>query len=737
MLKPKIKLKLKFKNKDHDTNEYPPKKLIELKIKPLIENVQTLPTIIKIESEKSPSAGDNSDFFQKVSMYHIIKCPLKSVLKKYDQLHPIIEQIVRDMNQITILGYQFIKLFLIHHYELNKDQPLPNINKQWIMDILKIICHKTKQSGSKIKKERVKQLEELQNFYDHVFGKITHIERPSYTHKSHLIDHLAEEMMTCLTTNLKTNFIKYLSKYINCLFKKPKAKIIHQNKDLKQRKIEYQQLNKEIRDLKTDLIHATIEHSKTDYHAWIRDHLRFLCPSVITENLAFDVKCQPLKYLKHAIYINKQIELLHEKPYQVIPQRNTMIPCHITLDTTNMVDLINNSAQMFGVTKPKLYRHVQKYQPLIWSQILKLEKKLFRHENYSFHYQFKTDGWSCELLFINNQYKKKKYKTKIPKEKMCLTPTTNRFKILENLTDEECQMYQSDQYKRIGNDPGKRHIMTVIDEEIIANDHGKMINQGNVFQYSACQHRRANYTKRSSQIINQEKKRHGIDQLESCLTGVQTPVINKKKYKHRRRHRHKPLTSVQEPLVQSFNSQKRSLNPLQYETFIDQKNQINPQVKSFYEQDLMRKLSFRRYVCTQHAYHQLINRLIHTYLSDQEIKQGKKIVMFHGDYSRTTQMSGCVPSPNKGLTKLMSQYFDIIYVKEYNTSKLYWKTHEPLTNMRVRVGHHMCSIHGVLIPKEKPERCIHVDRDVNACHNILYLATHYLKMRERPQAFSR
>ena len=74
-------------------------------------------------------------------------------------------------------------------------------------------------------------------------------------------------------------------------------------------------------------------------------------------------------------------------------------------------------------------------------------------------------------------------------------------------------------------------------------------------------------------------------------------------------------------------------------------------------------------------------------------------------------------------------------VKEAYTSQKYWKTPEQLINARVRMGHHTRSIHGVLIPSEKPERCIHVDRDVNASHNILYLANYYMAYKGRPEAF--
>ena len=51
-------------------------------------------------------------------------------------------------------------------------------------------------------------------------------------------------------------------------------------------------------------------------------------------------------------------------------------------------------------------------------------------------------------------------------------------------------------------------------------------------------------------------------------------------------------------------------------------------------------------------------------LTKEEIKQGKKLVILHGDYSRTTQMKGCIPTPNIGIKKLLMTRFEIVDVNE-------------------------------------------------------------------------
>ena len=71
------------------------------------------------------------------NIYRIVKYPLKSVLKHYDKIQPIIENAVIDINDITILGYQFIKLYFINKF--NKKEELPKLNKQFVLDVLKTV----------------------------------------------------------------------------------------------------------------------------------------------------------------------------------------------------------------------------------------------------------------------------------------------------------------------------------------------------------------------------------------------------------------------------------------------------------------------------------------------------------------------------------------------------------------------------------------------------------------------
>jgi hypothetical protein len=57
---------------------------------------------------------------QEEQVYKIIKCPLKSVLKEYTKLQPIIDDVVKDINKFVIIGYQFIRLYLLDKFYNNK-----------------------------------------------------------------------------------------------------------------------------------------------------------------------------------------------------------------------------------------------------------------------------------------------------------------------------------------------------------------------------------------------------------------------------------------------------------------------------------------------------------------------------------------------------------------------------------------------------------------------------------------
>ncbi len=632
----------------------------------------------------SETPENNQNVLENIQVYKIIKCPLKSILKKSDIILPIIENTVKEINQFVIIGYQFVKLYLLTKYTNNID--LPTINKQFILDVLKTISTSETNRGKKTKDENIKNKDlknDIKLFYENTFSKITNIEL-SITNKTHILEQTANEMLTCIKTNISTHFIKHLFKYINILFKYPKTNLIKQEKDKLKRKELYKELNEEIRYLKSDLINNKIELSKEEYHQWIKDNKKYLYPEKVTKSVAYDVKVKPDKYIKYSFYINSKIEAFEKRPYQTIPQRNNIVPKHITINSPAIADLIDKKLNYFDYKKSELVLNAKKYQNHIWGKILKVEKRsIFNHKDYVFYNQISTDGFSCSLLFIHKKYKDKEYRDKLPEY-----VDESTIKKLDDLTKKECNKYLSNNYKITTIDPGKIHPITMIDEN------------NSIYKYSACRRRHENYTKRSRSILENEKKNN-----ETIIKS--------------------------ETELSKFNS--RTLKQDEYKKFITKKNETNKKVQNFYNKPLFRKLVFRRFVKTKQSETKILNEIKSKYIGNMN----KKLAIFIGDYGRATAMKGTLPTPNIGFKKLLSKNFDVIEVNEFNTSKLYYKTLTELTNVKVRRGKHSKHLHEILTLKEETDKCIFVNRDVNACKNILFLTKTYLTTQPRPLQFCR
>ena len=90
-------------------------------------------------------------------------------------------------------------------------------------------------------------------------------------------------------------------------------------------------------------------------------------------------------------------------------------------------------------------------------------------------------------------------------------------------------------------------------------------------------------------------------------------------------------------------------------------------------------------------------------------------------------MKGTIPSPNIGFKKLLNKRFDIVEINEYNTSKLYNKTLKELENISIKKNKHKKYLHEILTPKEDTKQRIYVNRDKNACKNILNIVLYMVK----------
>lgn len=608
--------------------------------------------------------------------YRTIKVPLKKVLKHYDIIKPKIESAVLRVNDFASMGYEFLKLYLI--YKFNRGEVLPKITKKLITNIFNTIGEKDSKRGRKAETKT----DELKTFYDTTFSKI-YEKKLCYSHLSYVLPILADEMVRCLETNIKTHFIDYLNKYINISIRHPeKVNIKKTINDKKERLDAYKKLNQDIKGIKNDLIMGKVEKSSPKYHTWVKEHIKLLLPDKIVKNVAYDVKASPQKYITSAFIINKSIEDLGRRPYQVIPQRSNVVPKNITLNTSGIVEVLNDkNKDIYNIGYSEMSNNAKKYQKHTWQEILKLENKgIFQHKGYVFYNQIQTDGYSVSLLLIRKDYYNKTYRKRMPKEGEEIDFV---IKQLKDMTKDECDNFRG--RKCVGIDPGKKQIVSMIDDE------------GTFYSYSNARRRYETYGKRSCEIILRERTEKGIADKEALLS------------KHT----------------------NRTCDFEKCYAYLEEKSGMVKDLKDFYERPVFRKLAMRRFIRTQSAESKMLNEI--------EKKYGKDIVLGLGNWSNNVskQMKGCMPSPNKGIHKILSRRFDVVEVDEYKTSKTYHRDFtEPLTNLKVRKGNRNKPIHALLTLTGKKNGVI-LNRDKNASQNIQHILQTYITTQTRPEAFCR
>jgi hypothetical protein len=196
----------------------------------------------------------------------------------------------------------------------------------------------------------------------------------------------------------------------------------------------------------------------------------------------------------------------------------------------------------------------------------------------------------------------------------------------------------------------------------------------------------------------------------------------------------------------------RTMSIVKYREHLKTRKAVNPVLREFYERPSkkMEKMRYRRFCKQAWSDAKLVKEIKEKFLTeeqrtelsaskDEEARRNKVVIVF-GNWSSSTQMKGCAPSPGKGLRRMLAKHFRILTIWEGYTSKLYHRTVQPLSPVYVRdpPGAVPRLVHEVLtLPGDPYHRRIFVNRDVNASRNIHFLTMCWLRSQTRPVCFTR
>jgi len=621
-----------------------------------------------------------------------VKVKLKTILRNYNEFYPLIRDVLVRTNQLVIYGNQFLRMFVLEKYTDNM-----KIDRQFIYNILKTIG-----THEQIKYNNDNKYASIFEYYNSNLKRFK-FDKINFKNISFVLQYASIEIATCFENNLMCHFKDHLNKYINILFlKNEKAKIKETCLDLKECENKIKELIKDIKNLKYDLYtNSTLVRYDGLHVKWLIDNRNKIVPIFEKNNINYHLKKDPLSILKYSIYINKQIEQLGKRPYQIIPQRNNNVYRHITIDHAGIVDMLgNNLVNTINIQKKKHYimLHPKECQKDVFDAVFNMKHKIFRQGKHIFNYQFKTDGVSAVLDFVNHRVDKYEKKIvivtkKITKKEILKNPKNDDdLPELEKLKKNEIKEINT-KYKLIGNDPGLKSLMAAVDEK------------GKVFQYNAVQRRHETYHKFAHKIKQKERKSNGIDKIEETLSKYSCRTMNIEKY---------------------FD-------------FVHSKNEVNKKVFNFYDEPKFRNINFRVYCREKSSEANLLNNIEKCFSDDTK----KPLLFMYGNFSRSSAMKYFFPTPCKWFRKLISSRFKTILVDEFKTSCICNITEQENIKWKYMVNGKLKECNKVLSsikdtnPQGKIVNRIFVDRDINGAKNILKIGKSWLNNRTRPSVFCR
>ena len=650
---------------------------------------------VKLKPQKpSPLIHPNPD---SLPTCKAIRVPLQHILKDIGINQPKLNHVVIMAHKICINTLQYLKIYILVHYDVHA---MSIITQKLINTIMKILCDRNAR-GRKPKQETQDDKEALNDFYRGYYEPLILPERLTYTHMNAILEYLSTSILTIYENNIKQNYIRYITKYVDTVWHKKmiidKIKLLFLNTNIRKKRIS--KFCTQLQHIKDDIIcvNGSPFKSHPRYHSWIIQSKELLIPSnhIFQKNsIHYDIVCTPQVYYPHMIFMGQQFELYETKLYNVFPQRTEIIPKSIKIDTTSLVYILlrpEMGMQSYYASKGNIVKKADE----IWNFFFHTDKFCFYKKYYSFHHMIDTDGISCSIIFLRNDLVGKPL------------PDGKRHPIPELYIDELTDLaYSVMKNKTIASiDIGFSDLLYCVDGDERDRKH---------FRYTQNQRRKETKSKKFRNIRNKLKKE----------------IIDGK-------------TIIEwETELSLYNS--KTLDIDKYSTYIEIKNRINARLFVFYEQFIFRKLQLNSYLNTVKSEQKLINNFKRIFGKPDDV------IVAIGDFEQRNNRKYFEPTMGKGFRTLFRKYgYKVFLVDEFRTScKCSECELDDLPNNKHRgrcynfkwrkspkpKKTHQVIVHGVL----KCKTCGAIwNRDENGSRNIYKIAYDAINGYDRPEFLCR
>lgn len=611
----------------------------------------------------------------KKGSYTTIKCPIGAVIKP-ENLY-IINNLVLETQEITYRTYMFLRLYIL--YKFNNYQTIPDITEEFVRYC---ICAQSVRNigGSGRPFKNLELFDELNSFYENEFSQVLGKERFDLKHKGQLINYISTTIVTSVNNNIKEHWLTRVRRFMNLSIPDDlKTENIEDKEEIKT-------LKKKWNSIKENVLRDEIwKIEKIKHKAWAIEFRTEYLPYSCENCFGYDVKVEPNKYIYYTLKMNKiqeEFEFQEIKLFQPIPLRTSIIPGYITLDAPILISNFKKLGESAKIHK------IKEFKEEIWSRVFNMKHKIMNLKNYQIN-SVQTDGVGLSILFQKIGTKRK-------------SKNVNEFEEQDELYIDEirpCDLKQIQTKNLISVDPNKQALVQMWDKN------------GTKLRYTASQVRIESFSKRNRRNILKLKN--------STKIGEET------------------ITEIETRLCDGLNC--KTVNYNKFKKYISSKVILNDQLSDFYNQRCFRKMKLRSWIYRRKSEDVFLNKIESTFGNREDIFIG------YGNWSTTKQMKYIMPTKGVGLRRIIRKRFSVALVDEFRTSKVHYETQTFIkehAKVKNKNGKEV-KLHRVLkieVDKDsglENKKSIFVNRDINACKNILCILKDWVFNQTRPQIYCR
>lgn len=299
---------------------------------------------------------------------------------------------------------------------------------------------------------------------------------------------LAQQMLSCILTDVKSHFKSRLARLVHLLLKRSDN---GEHSDAQDKSVGPGRWTRGERT-KAHLIATRVFADRWDeVPSDIVGVLKGVLPPDAKKNVAYDLVRDPSRYVESTLRISR---LMGDTGSLVcfMPTRRSNLPCHCKIDTEAAAQIFLSYSER--VRERKAVEDRKTYNDVVWSKVLHLDRvnRKLRNAGFRFHHEISTDGVVVSLLYSREACR--------PAEE---GPPPKRLRTT-GYDDDDGKDEEGG--RKIGLDPGKRNIVTMVCER---NERLRYTTAQRNFESSLLRYR---------QSLLKEKRAQGVEAVETKLS---------------------------------------------------------------------------------------------------------------------------------------------------------------------------------------------------------------------------